>query len=282
MELQYQEEIMSKILLKINNEEELIYPANGYILGINDFSSLFNKTYSINDVKDILKTNSDKEIYVSLNRCIFNDELSKYKHVLEKLDELGLDGIIVGDIAALTYNLKTKVILDQGHLNNSYYSINHYLNNSVSGVFLTNDITLDEINEIRKNTKATLFKQVFGYAHLSTSNRKLVSNYLKHFNINKKSNYYMIKEELSNESYKVIEDNFGTHILSAHPINLLGYDINTDYMVIDGFLLNDIKEVCDIFKSNEISRKKEIDDKYNANDGFINTKTIYKVKSYDK
>ena len=273
---------MSKILLKINHEEELMYPVDGYILCIKDFSNLTEKTFSIDEIKEVVKDSPNKEIYASLNRCVFNDELDKYKRVLTQLDELHLNGIIVSDIAALTYNLKTKLILDQGHLNNSYYSINHYLNNNVSGVYLTNDITVSEIDEIRKNTKSTLFKQVFGYTHLSTSKRMLVSNYLKHFNKNNKSNYYMINEDKSNEFYKIIEDSFGTHIISPHPINLLGYDMNVDYIVIDGFLLDNIKDVCDIFKSNDISKKKDIDMKYNANEGFINTKTIYKVKKDEK
>jgi len=269
---------MTKILLKINNDNELIYPVDGYILGIKDFSNLFNKTYTVNDVKYILKKHTNKEIYVSLNRCVFNGELAEYKRVLEELDKLPIAGIIVSDIAALTYNLKTNVILDQGHLNNSYYSINHYLKNGVSGVFLTNDITKDEINEIRKNTKGLLFKQVFGYVHLSTSKRMLVSNYLEHFNKKENSDYYIINEDKSNEFYKVVEDSFGTHILSAHPINLLGYDINSDYIVIDAFLLGDIRDVVNAYVSNDVTKKKDIDSKYDANDGFINTKTIYRVK----
>ena len=61
---------------------------------------------------------------------------------LKEVDDLGINGIIVGDIAALTYDLKTNIILDQMHLNNSFYAINHYYNNGVYGTVLTNDITL--------------------------------------------------------------------------------------------------------------------------------------------
>lgn len=272
---------MSKILLKINKDEELTYPADGYVLGIDKFSYLFGKTFSVDEIKKI-KNNTDKEIYVSFNRIIFNDELCLYKKMLLEIDKIGLDGIIVGDIAALTYNLNTNIILDQMHLNNSYYTLNHYYNNGVSGVILTNDITKDEINVIKDNTNIKLYKQVFGYPHLSTSKRHLVTNYLNHFNINNKSSYYEIKEDNSNNYYKVIEDDFGCHILGDKSLNLLGIDINVDYKIIDGFLFSDIKEVINIFNNNEINKKDYIDEKYNCNTGFINKKTIYKVKKDEK
>lgn len=267
--------------MKINKEEELTYPADGYVLGINDFCKMFGKTFDVEEIKRI-KNNVKKEIYVSFNRVIFNDELDNYKRLLLKIDEIGIDGIIIGDIAPLTYNLKTNIILDQMHLNNSYYSINHYHNNGVFGVVLTNDITKDEINDISKNTKCALFKQAFGYPHLSTSKRHLVTNYLEYFKINNKSINYEIKENNSDNYYKIIEDDFGTHILGDRPINLLGYDLNVDYLIIDGYLMGDIKEVLEIYMNKDISKKEYLDDKYNANEGFINKETIYRVKKDER
>lgn len=273
---------MSKILLKINKEEELKYPIDGYLLGIDKFSYLFNKTFSIEEIIKIKNNNPKKEIFVSFNKIIFNDELEEYENTLLEIDKIGVNGIIVGDIAALTYNLKTNVILDQMHLNNSYYTINHYANNGASGTILTNDITLDEISVIRANTKALLFKQVFGYPHLSTSRRKLVTNYLNHFGIDKKANSYEIKEKLNDGYYKVVEDDFGTHILGDKVLNLLGIDLDVDYKIIDGYFINDIGYVADIFMNNDISKKDEIDKKYNADTGFISKETIYRVKKDEK
>lgn len=274
--------MMKKVLLKINHESELTYPSDGYVLGINDFSYLFEKSFSVDEIKKIKENNPDKLIFVSFNKIIFNDELCEYKKALKEVDELTVDGIIIGDIAALTYELNTNIILDQMHLNNSYYTINHYFNNGVSGVVLSNDITKDEISSIRENTKAILFKQVFGYTHLSTSNRFLITNYLKHFNICNKSFSYEICENNSNDYYKVIEDNFGTHILSSKPLNLLGYDIDVDYEIVDGYLINDIKDVLVAFYKNDVSKKEDIDKKYNADSGFISKETIYKVKNDEK
>ncbi len=276
---------MKEILIKINKDEDLTYPSAGYVFGIDKFSYLFGKTYNINAIKKIKESLKDKKIFISFNKIIFNDEIEEYKKTLKQVDELGVSGIIVGDVAALTYNLKTDLILDQLHLNNSYYTINHYYNNGCKGVILTNDITLDEINEIRKNTKAILIKEVFCYPHLSTSNRRLISNYFKHFKLIKKSSkYYTINQKGDNLYYRVIEDDFGCHILSANPINLLKYtpSLNVDYFLIDGFLINDIKPVLNAFINEDVNKSDEIDKLYNSNPGFINKKTIYKVKKDEK
>lgn len=285
MVLQYLEEgrrKMSKILLKINDVKELSYEADGYILGIDKYSFLFGKTFNIDEIKKLKDDLKKKEIFVSFNRVIFNDELEDYKMKLKEIDDLGINGIIVGDIAALTYDIKTNIILDQTHLNNSFYAINHYYNNGVYGTILTNDITLSEINDIKKNTKSVLFKQVFGYPHLSTSKRKLISNYKEYFNINDTSSIYEISEKNSNNIYKIIEDNFGTHILGDKVLNLLSFDIDVDYKIVDGFMLGDVKKVLEIFMNNKKDKNDWINDTYNANYGFINKETIYRVKKDER
>lgn len=275
---------MKKIILKINKEEELLYPCDGYILGVTNFCICFGKTYLPVDIKEIKQNNPDKKVFASLNRPIFNNEVLEYRKTLKILDEVGLDGIITGDVASLTYALKTPLILDQLHLNNSYHTINHYKNNGVSGIMLTNDITLDETNVIYDNTDVLLFKQVFGYPHLSTSNRMLVTNYLTHFNLENKSRSYEISERSSDSYYKIIEDGFGTHILGDKPLNLLSIcdKLNIDYAIVDGYLLDDIKMVLEAFLNNDLSKSEIIEKKYNTNDGFINKETIYKVKNDER
>ena len=129
---------MNNILLKVNKDINL-YPNEtdgfmGYILGVEDYSICFGTSYTIDEIKEIKNKYTNKKIFVSLNRVIFNNELNDYKKVLLELDNIGLDGIIVGDIAALTYNLSTNIILDQLHLNNSFLTVKHYSNNGVSGI----------------------------------------------------------------------------------------------------------------------------------------------------
>lgn len=279
---------MNNILLKVNKDINL-YPDEtdgfmGYILGVEDYSICFGINYSVDEIKEIRSKYTNKKIFVSLNRVIFNNELEDYKKVLQELDNIGLDGIIVGDIAALTYNLSSNIILDQLHLNNSYLTIKHYSNNGVDGIVITNDITKDDINIIKEENKDTiLFKQVFGLPHLSTSRRHLASNYLKYFNKKNNSNIHLIKEDNIGDYYYVVEDKFGTHIMDSKPLNLLGeiHNIKSDYFIIDDYLIDniDIEELIDVYSNEKKDKNDYINSKYNANDGFINKKTIYKVKN---
>lgn len=277
---------MSKLLLKVNSNT--IYPGYdlGYILGMEKYSICFDKKFSIDDVKHFINDNPCKDVFVALNRVIYNSELEDYKKTLMELDKLGLKGIIVGDIAALTYDLKTNIVLDQLHLNNSYLSINHYYKNNGCGCFLTNDITKDEINEIKENTNAKLLKQVFGYTHLSTSVRKLVTNYLKHFKLDDKSSVNYIKEINSDDYYVIKEDEFGTNILSSKILNLFNEkdEINVDYLVIDSYLLDDgiVNDAVNAFVNNDKVLNDKLCKLIDTNNGFIDKKTIYKVKNYEK
>ena len=84
-----------KTLIKVNSIDELKLDADGYILGFNDFCLSFEKTFSIDEIKSIVKEYSEKEIFVSLNKMIFNNELSLYKSILFELDKLPLKGIII-------------------------------------------------------------------------------------------------------------------------------------------------------------------------------------------
>ena len=274
---------MSKILIKVNNEKDFICPADGYILGLEKFSICFNLRFDFDELIELRKKYSDKKLFISLNRVIYNGELEEYKGILYKLDKYNFDGFIVGDKAALTYDLKTNVILDELHLNNSYKTINHYEKNGVSGIVLTNDIPYSDINIIRQNTPCLLFKQVFGYVHLSTSVRTLASNYLKYFNIDNYSKSYFIKEQNSDDYYRVVEDSFGTHILSNKVLNLFNFvdDINVDYFIIDSYFLDDVSLVFDAFLNKDKILNDKINETLDTFDGFINKKTIYKVKNYD-
>lgn len=273
-----------KTLIKVNSIDELKLDADGYILGFNDFCLSFEKTFSIDEIKSIVKEYSEKEIFVSLNKMIFNSELSLYKSILFELDKLPLKGIIIGDTAALIYNLNTNLIMDQLHLNNSYLTANHYYNNGCSGIYLTNDITLEDINYIKENSNSVLFKDVFCLPHLSTSKRNLITNYLKHFNIYKNADYFYICEEKDNNYYLIKEDKTGTHIYNSKVLNIIDKldDLKTDYVIFDSHMLNkeNFKEIYNDYKKGIIDNEK-INKLFDFDNGFINKKTIYKVKNYE-
>ena len=68
---------MRQMIVKINKEEELLYPAFGYILGVKNYSVCFEKSFDLDEIKNIRRRKLDKKIFVSLNRVIFNDVLDR-------------------------------------------------------------------------------------------------------------------------------------------------------------------------------------------------------------
>lgn len=280
---------MQKILIKVNSLKELNYKDNknvGYIIGMKGYSLGFDLSFSLDKIKEITNQNPDKDIFVSFNREIFNNELKNYKENLVEVSKLHIKGIIIGDVAALTYGLKANLIIDQKHLNNASLSLKHYENDGCFGAVLTNDITLNEINEIAKKTNLKLFKEVFGLCHVATSKRQFIKNYEAHFGLNNGLKKSLIKEANDNSYYHLVEGNYGSEIYSSRVLNLFNYinDLDVSYIILNSYLLDKekSKKVFDIFINNKVHEKAKISKLFDVTDGFINKKTIYKVRSNEE
>ena len=121
--------------------------------------------------------------------------------------------------------------------------------------------------------------------HLSSSVRSLVTNYLKYFNKDIDNNIHFIKENNSKDEYIIYEDYFGTHILTSNVLDLYEElkDINVDYFVIDTLFIDSeiIDDVVKLYLNNDVKLIDTYRNKINVTKGFIDTKTMYKVKHYE-
>lgn len=280
---------MQKILIKINDLKELNYKDNenvGYIIGMKGYSLGFDLSFSLDDLKKIIKESPLKDIFVSFNKEISNDALDDYKKCLKEASNLPIKGIIISDVAALTYNLNANLIIDQKHLNNASLSLKHYERDHLFGAVLTNDITLNEINELAKNTNLKLFKEVFGICHVATSKRHFITNYEAHFELKNTLKEGFIKETNDSSYYHLVENDDGSEIYTGKVLNLFDYldKLDVSYVILDSYLLDKEKarKVFDIFINNKLQKKQEIRKLFDVTEGFINKKTIYKVRSNDE
>ena len=143
--------------------------------------------------------------------------------------------------------------------------------------------------EIKNNSKSNLFVPIYGMFDIFTSNRFLLTNYLKYINSKKENNNYYI--ENNNIKYPIYENKNGTHIINGNIVNGLYESVelinnNIEYLVINSYMINNIDKVINNFNIIKIMDKidydkiKELSDELNSNDkGFLYTETIYKVKS---
>lgn len=270
----------------IDNLDELLDYSDCFLIGLENFNMYMTVSAKIDKIKEITdKLHSlNKKIFVNINKIFHNNELDALKEVITKLDTFGVDFILFDDYAVLSLSRSItcpSLVWANSHFVTNYKSINVYNEKGVKCAFISPDITLDEIKEIKQNSKSELIVEVCGYPHMFSSKRRLINSYFDYTNKSNNKNNYVIKEEASGFSSIVYENENGTHMRSNHllfdlesSIKLKNMDI--DYLYFDfEFISNeDSINILKAFINEDEALLTNID----SNDGFFNRKTIYKVK----
>ena len=276
---------MGKLIIIPNSKQmiyDLINDVDGYIIGISDLSVNLPITFELNETIEIIKylNENNKDIFISLNKNMHNNDIELLKQVLLELDKYKITGIMYYDISIL--NLKNDLVWSQEHLTTNICSTNFWYSKNVKYTYLSSEITRREIEEIKNETKSKLLVNLFGYIPIFTSRRHLVTNYLNTFNLDNSSKlFYMTKE---GNTYPLVDNKEGTVTYSAHLLNgIKDYDINVDYIVLNSFLVENFEKIINIFKEVNENNKEEMNNKINelinnTSNGFLHKETIYKVK----
>ena len=279
---------ISVITTSVNNIVE--YKKMGvdsFIFGLKNFSSGYNNEITLEEIKDIREFYKD-ELFIKINKNIFNRELDELEAILKELDELDITGILFYDIAILSLktklNLKTPLVWNQTHMVTNYNTCNYYYEKGCTYGVVSSEITLEEINEIAANTKMKLFLNILGYQIMGYSRRHLLDNYFKSTDKKRDNNTYIIKN--NDEDYIIQEEENGNALYYGKPLNgsIIANKVNVDYLI-----LNDNNFDKDIFikalilyikllDTKDDKYIKEIDELVGDNRGFFFKKTIYKVK----
>lgn len=276
-----------KLLGVIRDNNFLEYLDNGLdgiILPLENFSVDYFKYYSISDIRECRKS-TDKLLYVVINKMIFNNELDNLLSVLKELESIKIDGVFFYDLAALNLvkenNLSINLIYNGTHMVTNSDVINLYYDLGVKGSYLSNEITKDEVINIRSNTKSDLFILLLGNPVVAMSRRNLLASYF--INKNKsKSDLITIKEPKSGQEFLVKEDSNGTTFFYNRRLNLSNVykelvDSGINYGIVEqgDYSSDEYKELINAFVNFD---KKKIDELAGYNRGFLYRETIYKVK----
>ncbi len=274
---------MAKLLVIPNDKNLDKYKCDGFILGLQDYSINFPFSFSLEEIRNI---KTDKELFISINKNIFEEELAKLEIILQELDKIAIKAIIFYDLAIPNLkeklSLKKELVWHQEHMTNNYLTANVFNSKGVKYTYLSSDITLFEIEEISKKTKSTLIVPIFGYVPIFTSRRNLVNNYLTFFGL--KDNMGINYLEKEDKIYPIIDYKDGCTVYSSNILcGIDEYDEIrkiVDYVVLDSFLITDdiFMFVLDMFNNN-INKKVELQQKLpNIDTNFLHKTTIYKVK----
>lgn len=274
----------------IKQTKDLLEYIDGIIIGHENLTVNMPNYFCMEEIKQFntLMKENKKSIFISLNKNIFNSDLKELKETMKELETLKIDGILFYDIALVNIkkenNYKTPLVWNQEHLTTNYLTSNFWYDFGATFTMLSSEITLDEIKEIKANTKARLILPVFGYLPMFVSRRHLVKNYLDTFNLKDNSKINYIEKE--DKIYPIIDTKNGTIAYSNVPLNALEetLELDLDYILLDSFNIEDetFKTIVKLFKDVNKENIKEYNEIINnlieINKGFLYNETIYKVK----
>lgn len=246
---------------------------DGLILSLENLSINY-PTFTYEEIKKITTDLKNKKIFINLNKNIYNEELDLLKETIKKIDDLEIDGIFYYDLSVANIPSKHNLVWSVCHMTTNYKTCEFWHKRGVKYTFLSNEITLEEIKEISKNTNMELMIQVFGYIPIFASKRNIVKNYIKTFDLKDTSKVNYIKHE--EELYPII-NNKETVVYNSKILNAIDEieeykKMNINYFIINSFLIDNIEDILKKFKNN---KKFEIE---NQGKGFLYEETIYKVK----
>ena len=267
--------------------------ADGLILALKDFSVQSPTTYTKEEIKEIISANPDKEIFISINKNIFNRELEALKDVLLYLDTLRINGIFFYDLAILQLkkelNLKLDLVWNQTYMVNNYKTCNYYHQKGVKYALLSKEITLEEILEIVAKSTITTMVEVLSMPSVAFSKRSLVTNY--YHNLAKSPHHKItVTEKATKQEYEVIEDENGTNfflksITNGTVVIKSLYENNVPYIIMREYgidsatfkeLIEDTKKYIEgnCQDTNYLLKYQKLGNDTN----FFFKKTIYQVK----
>ena len=279
--------VMPSSIKQIN---EIIDNIDGVIVGLDKLCINMPFNFNKNEVFEIIDicNKNNKEVFISLNKNMFNSDLAYLKETLLELDKKEINGIMYYDIAIVNMKeelgLKTALVWNQEHLTTNYLTSNYWYEHGASYTYLSSDITLDEINEIKKNSKSKIMITLFGYLPMFVSRRHLIKNYLETFNLKDDSKINYIEKE--GKIYQIIDTEDGTIAYSSRVLNGINevLKVNVDYIILNSLSINNeiFKEIVMMYKTVNKDNINEYNDKINSmletDLGFLYKETIYKVK----
>lgn len=262
--------MISKILICVEDEKHLpeyqniglanfLFPLRGYTVGYTD--------YSVEQINKIEVSNK----YVMLNRVLDCCDVDNLKKTLPKLENV--KGLVYEDIAVyqLVKDLKLpfELIFYQNHFGTNVNSVNFWLER-VDSIFLSNELTIDEITKITKEASSPVCLNLYGYNQVMYSRRKLLSNWSEEFSVPFK-NQNTIIDKATKVKFHAVENEYGTVMYSGNIFNgkeLLNLD-NVKYYYVNPTLIPH-EQVMQFFSCFSLSDGED--------DGFLHQETIYKLK----
>lgn len=214
------------------------------------FSSRYDFSLTYEEILQLVKKcNTHKmDAYIMIDLIVFDKDIPVVYEFINQFKDTNLM-YIFSDLAIYQilkeFNITKKGVYNPSTLIANYVDCTFWAPLKIKGLFPTLEIPLNDVNTIGKNSKLKVFYKGFGMNVMFHSKRNLLSTYKEHKNILYdfvKNNDLTLVEETRSESYKIIENEHGTHIYQPGIHNILpALDIAIDeisYLFLDGTYLD--------------------------------------------
>ena len=190
--------------------------------------------------------------HVTVNTMPRNQEVAQLPAYLERLQDAGVDALILADLGAFTlagkYAPKCQRHISTQQSIANYECAQAWFDLGASRVVLARELSLDEIRTIRQKTDPALEIETFGHGAMcvSYSGRCLLSNYMTGRDSNRgacaqpcRYQYALMEEKRPGEYFPVFEDEKGTYILNSRDMCMIDHlpelmDAGVDCIKIEG------------------------------------------------
>ena len=192
------------------------------------------------------------KVHVTVNTMPRNNEVVNLPAHLERLNDAGVDALIVADLGAFMLagkyapNCARHISTQQSIANYECAKAWHEL--GAQRVVLARELSLEEIRTIREKTPKELEIETFGHGAMcvSYSGRCLLSNYMTGRDSNRgacaqpcRYQYALMEEKRPGEYFPVFEDEKGTYILNSRDMCMIDHlkelqDAGVDCIKIEG------------------------------------------------
>lgn len=231
----------------------LLAGADAFVIGEQKFGLRLAGEFSVEQVKEATKIahTSNKKVYVAVNVLFHNDRLDALDDYLKEMQAIGVDALIFGDPAVLVAVRELGITIPL-HWNpettaTNWFQANYWGERGATRAVLARELSLDEVLEIKENSKPEIEVQVHGMTCMFQSKRKLLGNYFLYRGEameieNRKENKNMFLHDKDRKNkYPIYEDLNGTHIFSPNDICLIDelselFEAEIDSLKFDGVL----------------------------------------------
>ena len=240
---------MEKLRMAVLYGADAVYLA-GTSFGMRSFAGNF----TADELPEAVRFAHDHgvRVHVTVNTMPRNDEVARLPEHLERLNDLGVDALILADLGAFTlagrYAPRCERHISTQQSIANYECARAWYDLGAKRVVLAREVSLQEIREMRAKLPPELELETFchGAMCVSYSGRCLLSNYMTGRDSNRgacaqpcRYQYALMEEKRPGEYFPVYEENGATYIMNSRDMCMIDHvgeliDAGLDSLKIEG------------------------------------------------